>query len=64
MILSAEPSGPADETSTLRAIHVLERIGSPKAVAILQSLTQGTDAGPVAAAARGAIARIQNIDLQ
>lgn len=60
LLASQVDRGPDEELRGLRAIYVLERIGSPKAVEILDSLAAGARHARQTEEARHALHRLQN----
>jgi hypothetical protein len=52
-----------DGLRKMRAIHVLERVGSPRALAHLRRLAEGNPSGPITVQARSALSRLARFDL-
>jgi len=59
LLASQVDEGPVEEFQDLRAIYVLERIGSPEAVEILESLAAGARHGRQTEEARHALRRLK-----
>jgi len=55
--LSGKQGPNLEEVRALRAVELLERIGTGEARKVLEEVTKGTD-GPASAAARAALERI------
>jgi RNA polymerase sigma factor (sigma-70 family) len=57
--LGTAPPPPPDVLGTLRAVEVLERVGSPEARSILQRLAQGAARAPLTRQAEAALQRLR-----